>query len=87
MDGVPVLVRRNAVEESMRMILKGHFNDVAPKRRFYGKGSIVVVLDGAFMNQKVRLEEDVAPQMKGTQRIRVDFNGIKAKIEVYKLAL
>jgi hypothetical protein len=37
-------------------------------RRFYGRGSIVRVLEGNFLNQKIRLEIDIQPHMKGITR-------------------
>jgi hypothetical protein len=88
-DGLvtPVMVRRNGIRESMAMVLHGKFNERMIVRRFYGKGSIVRVLDGHFIDQKVRLEADVTPEMRGNYRVRVDINGLKAVIELHKLAL
>jgi hypothetical protein len=88
-DGLlrPILVRRNGIEESMRLVMIGKFNERPFKRSFYGKGSIVRVLEGSFMDRKVRLEVDVPPDLNGRTRVAVDINGIKAKIEIFKLAL
>jgi hypothetical protein len=88
-DGLvrPVLVRRNGIEESMKLVMMGRFNARSLKRRFYGKGSIVRVLDGGFIDKKVKLEVDVRPDMNGRTRVTVDINGIKARIEIFKLAL
>jgi hypothetical protein len=62
-DGLvtPVMVRRNGIQENMAMVLQGKFNQRQLVRQFYGKGSFVRVLDGTFIDKKVRLEEDIFP--------------------------
>jgi hypothetical protein len=84
---MPIMVRHNAIDGSLRMIKAGAFNDVAPQRRYYGAGSIVVILDGIMHERKVRLEEEVTPDMRGTHKVKIDINGVKGKIEIGKLAL
>jgi hypothetical protein len=88
-DGLmhPVLVKQEAVAQSMAMVLEGKYNDRVIDRRFYGCGSIVRVLEGNFIDKKVRLEIDIRPEMNGNYSVPVDINGIKAKIELFKLAL
>jgi hypothetical protein len=88
-DGLvhPVLVRKGAIGESLRLMTQGKYDDVTFQRRAYGKGAIVRVIDGAFIDQKVRLEIDVTPEMRGNYKVLVDINGLKAKIELHKLAL
>jgi hypothetical protein len=88
-DGLqhPVLVKREAVKQSMAMVIAGKYNERVINRQFYGRGSIVRVIEGTFIDQKVRLEEDVFPHMRGNYRVKVDLNGLKATVEVYKLAL
>ena len=56
-DGLlhPVLVKREAVKQSMAMVMEGKFNERIIERRFYGKGSLVRVLEGTFIDKKVRL--------------------------------
>jgi hypothetical protein len=83
----PVLVRRNAIEESLRLMTQGKFNEDVFIRPFHGRGSIITVTDGSFQNRKVRLEADVTPEMRGTFKVPVSIDGIKATIEVFKLAL
>jgi hypothetical protein len=88
-DGVqhPVLVPRGANQENLRMVMMGKFDDTQFKRQFYGKGSIVSVLEGVFIDKKVRLEIDIPPDMNARTRVPVDINGIKAKIEIFRLSL
>ena len=57
------------------------------KRQFRGKGSIVRVIDGAFQDKVARLEQDVTPEMKGSYKVPISVNGVKCKIELFKLAL
>lgn len=83
----PVLVKREAVKQSMAMVLEGKFNERIIERRFYGRGSIVRVIEGNFIDKKVRLEMNVTPEMNGNTKIKVDLDGIKASIELFKLAL
>jgi hypothetical protein len=88
-DGLthPVLVKRDAVAQSMAMVLEGKYNDRVIDRRFYGRGSIVAVLHGVMATRKVRLEQNVTPDMPGSQRVKIDMDGVKATIEIHKLAL
>jgi hypothetical protein len=88
-DGImqPVLVRRCGVAESLRLVTMGKFDEKAYERRFYGKGSIVLVREGNFLDKKVTLEIDVPPYMNGRTKVPVVINGIKAKVELYKLVL
>jgi hypothetical protein len=88
-DGImqPVLVRRDAVGESLRLVTMGKYDEKAYVRRFYGKGSIVLVREGNFIDKKVTLEIDVPPYMNGRTKVPVDINGFKAKVELYKLVL
>ena len=88
-DGLvtPVLVKREAVKQSMAMVMEGKFNERTIERRFYGRGSIVRVIDGTFIDKKVRLEENILPEWPGNRRVKVDLDGIKATIELFKLAL
>ena len=88
-DGLltPVSVRKDAIADNMRMVMMGKFDDSQFKRRFHGRGSIVRVLEGNFADRKVRLEIDVPPDMNARTRAPVEINGIKCKIELFKLAL
>jgi hypothetical protein len=88
-DGLlhPVLVKREAAKQSMSLVLEGKYNERAIDRRFYGRGSIVRVLDGDFIDKKVRLEMDVWPEMPGRTKVKVDIDGLKGTIELFKLAL
>jgi hypothetical protein len=83
----PVMVRRNAVAENMRMLMEGKFNDVAIQRQFHGKGSLVMVTEGSFVSREVRLEIDVTPPMRGGLKVPISIDGVKAVIELHKLAL
>jgi hypothetical protein len=84
---VPLLVRRNHIEENKAMVLAGKFNERSLQRKFHGQGSTVRVIEGSFIDKRVRLEADILPTMKGNYRVPVDINGIKAKIEIFKLAI
>jgi hypothetical protein len=83
----PILVRRTAIDENKAMVMASKFNERIIERRFYGRGSIVAVLHGIMATRKVRLEENVTPQMRGSHRVRVDMDGVKGTIELHKLAL
>ena len=83
----PILVREDAIADNLRLMMMGKFDDKTYIRRFYGKGSIVRVIEGNFIDRKVRLEMDVTPDMNARTRVPVDINGIKAKIEIFRLAL
>jgi hypothetical protein len=56
----PMMVRRSAINESLRLVTMGKFNEVEFKRQFH---SIVRVIEGNFMDRKVTLEIDVPPYM------------------------
>jgi transcription antitermination factor NusG len=88
-DGIlqPIKVRKEGINESLRLMTQGRFDDVTFRRRFHGKGTIVMVIDGVFVDQKVRLEEPVTPDMPGRAKVKVDLNGLKATIELFKLSL
>lgn len=83
----PVMVRKNAIDEHMGLLLAGKFNSRSTVRRYYGRGSLVRVLEGNFIDKKVRLESAVTPDMPGTRKIAIDINGWKGSIEIWKLAL
>ena len=83
----PMLVRKNAIDENMRMITQGKFDDIQHKRRFYGRGSLVVVLDGAMLDRKIRLEEDITPNMIGSRKVAISIGDWKGKIEIFRLNL
>jgi hypothetical protein len=83
----PLMVRREAGAESMKMLMAGRFNEVAMQRPFHGKGSLVLVRDGSFVSRKVRLETDVTPQMRGGLKVPNSIDGVRAVIELHKLAL
>jgi transcription antitermination factor NusG len=78
-DGLvtPVMVRRNGIQESMAMVLQGKFNERIIDRRFYGRGSMVRVIEGMFIDKKVQLEENILPEMRGNHRVKVDIDGIR----------
>jgi hypothetical protein len=88
-DGVlhPVLIRKHAINESLKLMTQGKFDDIEFKRRTYGRGTIVRVIEGNFIDKRVRLEMAVTPEMNGRTKVRVDIDGIRATIELYKLAL
>jgi hypothetical protein len=88
-DGLitPVMMRKDGIKESLRLVTMGKFDESQFKRQFHGKGSIVRVLEGVSIDRRVTLEIDVPPDMNGRTRIPVDMNGIKCKIELFKLAL
>jgi hypothetical protein len=83
----PVLVRKNSIDESLGLLLSGRFNSKTYSRRRYGKGSIVRVMEGTFIDKKVRLDMNVEPDMPGTKKVAIDINGFKGSIELWKLAL
>ena len=45
------------------------------------------VLHGIMATRKVRLEQNVTPEMPGSQRVKIDMDGVKGTIEIHKLAL
>jgi hypothetical protein len=83
----PIFVRRNGIQESMAMVLEGRFNERVIERRFYGRGHIVRVIEGHFIDKKVKLEQGLLPEMPGNYKVKIDIGGIKGSIEIYKLAL
>jgi transcription antitermination factor NusG len=88
-DGIlrPLLVKKDAISESLNLMKQGRYNDVTFKRNFYGKGSLVRVLEGNFIDMKVKLRENVTSHMRGIHKVSVEINGIRAKIELFKLSL
>jgi hypothetical protein len=72
---------------SMKMLLAGKFNNVPLLRPFHGRGSLVAVREGSFVSRHVRLEIDVTPQMRGGLKVPISIDGVKAVIELHKLAL
>jgi hypothetical protein len=83
----PVLLRANSISQSVDMMLSGKYDDRIYKRRFYGKGSLVRVTDGTFIDKKVRLEADLHPNMQSNKKVTISLGNWKGTIEVYKLAL
>ena len=83
----PVLIRRDAIQESMRLMRDGKFDEMEVKRRFYGRGSRVLVRGGSFMGRYVTVQIDIRPNLDGRVNIPVDIDGHKATIELFKLAL
>lgn len=86
-DGLPVLVPRNAINAHLELLNQGKFNERSFSRRFYGRGALVRVLEGHFANKRVRLEADLEPNMPGNRLIPVSIGNWSGKIEVFKLAL
>jgi hypothetical protein len=88
-DGInqPVLVRKNVIDENMRLVQAGKFDDIEFRRKYYGIGSLVNIISGDFSGHKVRLLGDVPPDAPGNRKIPVVINGWKASIELWKLAL
>jgi len=83
----PVLVPKNAINENLAMVQQGLFDERTYNRRFYGKGSLVRVLEGNFINKKVRLEADIPPDLPRNKTISISLGSWNGRIEVYKLAL
>jgi hypothetical protein len=83
----PVLVPKNSINENLSLVQQGVFDNKSYSRRFYGKGSLVNVIDGVFSNRKVRLEDDLDPWIPGNKEISVSIGGWNGKIEVHRLAL
>ena len=67
----PILVRKDAIAESLRLMTQGKFDAVTFKRRFHGRGAIVRIIDGPFLDKIARLEIDVLPEMKATKRLKL----------------
>lgn len=85
--GLPVLVPKNAINAHLELVSQGKFNAKTFSRRFYGRGALIRVLEGHFMNKKVRLEADLEPDMPKNRLIPVSIGNWKGQIEVFKLAL
>lgn len=83
----PVLVRRNAIQENLQLMTSGKFNEHVFVRSFHGVGSIVRVLNGPFLDRLVRLEIDVPSAMNAKNKVPVSIDGVRAVIEIHKLAL
>jgi hypothetical protein len=83
----PIMAKRGAIAESLRIIMSGKFDDRAPMRRFYGKGSMVHIKDGVLHDKLVRLEIDVLPNMSANTKVPISIDDLRAKIELHKLAL
>ena len=83
----PVLVRKSAIDKNLALVRQGTFNSRQFTRKFYGKGSLVRVIDGVFADKKVRLEADLTPDMPGNKAIPVSIGAWSGKIEVFKLSL
>jgi hypothetical protein len=83
----PVLLKKEYVDESRDLMLTGRFNERRFLRPFYGKGSIVRVIEGTFMGKRVRLDMNIEPSMPGTRKISIELGGYKGSIEIWKLAL
>jgi hypothetical protein len=83
----PVMVRKNAINDHLNLLLAGQFDERVRMRRFYGVGSLVRVIDGNFIDKRVRLEMDVDPKMPGTQKVSVSIGNWSGKIELWKLSL
>jgi hypothetical protein len=83
----PALVRHNAINESLELVKMGKFNDKSLTRRFYGKGAVVRVIDGTFLDKRVRLEMDIPPNLPSNRKILININGLRGSIEIWKLSL
>jgi transcription antitermination factor NusG len=83
----PVLVPKNAIDENLRLLRQGKFNDKSYRRRFYGRGSLVKVIDGIFTDKRVKLETDLPSHIPGNKMVAVSIGGWNGKIEIFKLAL
>jgi hypothetical protein len=83
----PVKVRKNAIDDHLTLLMSGRFNDRNYKRRRYGRGSIVRVVDGTFIDKRVRLLVDIEPDWPGTKKVAIDINGLRGSIELWKLSL
>jgi hypothetical protein len=83
----PTLVPKHAIDESLELVRMGKFNERSFTRKFYGKGSVVRVTEGTFLDKKVRLEMDIPSDMPGNRKVLIDINGLKGSIELWKLSL
>jgi transcription antitermination factor NusG len=87
-DGEPVLVRHDAIDESLQLLKLGKYNDrVTFIRRFYERGSLIRVIEGNFADKKVKLEMDIVPDMPDYKKVKVSIGNWSGRIELFKLAL
>jgi hypothetical protein len=88
-DGInqPILVKKEAISENMRLLELGTFDEIDYYRKFYGHGSLVNIISGQFTGKKVQLLADILPNMQGSKKIPVNIEGWRASIEIFKLAL
>jgi hypothetical protein len=86
-DNQPILVRKSMINESMKLFHLGTFDDIIFKRPFYGKGSIVTIINGDFSDRKVELLANIPSDMSGAKKVPISIGGWRATIEVFKLAL
>jgi hypothetical protein len=86
-NNYPILVRKEAISENMRLLRLGKFDEKPLIRPFYGRGSIVRVVEGTFHDKKVRLEMDVAPHLDGNSKVMININGLRGSIDLWKLQL
>lgn len=86
-ENQPVLVRKSAIDENMRLLQLGKFDDKIFNRRFYGQGSLVTIIHGDFTGKKVELLIDIPIDMPGNKKVTISLNGWRASIEVFKLSL
>ena len=85
--GLPTLVPKNAIDAHLELVQQGKFNAQTFSRRFYGRGALVRVLEGHFMNKRVKLEADLEPNIPRNRLIPVSIGTWKGQIEVFKLAV
>jgi hypothetical protein len=83
----PILVRKNAIKENMRLLELGIFDEIEYKRQFYGQGSLVKITSGQFEGKWVELLADIPSDMPGSKKIPIDILGWRGSIEIFKLAL
>jgi hypothetical protein len=88
-DGInhPVLVRKNAIDESLRLYALGKFDDREYRRKFYGKNSLVRIIHGDFAGTRVQLLVDITPDMIESRKVPIHLGNWKASIEIFKLGL
>jgi transcription antitermination factor NusG len=87
-DGQPELVRRNSIDECLRLLKMGKYNHVFTHHSYIRKGTLVRILSEDNFNGKlVRLLCDVAPDMPNNKRVPVDFGNIKLMIEIGKIRI
>jgi hypothetical protein len=86
-DNQPILVKKDAIRENMKLLELGKFDDVEYRRRFYGRGSLVRIINGEFAGKNVELLTDILPDMLLTKKVPILIEGWKASIELGKLAI